>query len=163
MRNVRLLLLVLIAPFAAWAGDGLKVADLAWLAEDWQLRDDEGFAQEAWLAPESGYMSGVFRLFSDGRFMVHEYMQIGEEAEGVLLRFKHFRPDYSTWEKDRPLKLELVELRDGYARFENVAPTPEAPDMIEYQRDGDRLAITISDRPGPDAGEPMVFELARAE
>lgn len=138
-----------------------RVEQLSWMSGDWRIETGEQFIQEAWLEPVHGFMNATFRLFVKEQLVVHEYMLASEEDDGVFLRFKHFNADYSTWEKDGPLVFRLVELRDGYALFENVAPAPEAPDLLEYVRSGDTLTATVSDRPGPEAGEPMVFRFQR--
>lgn len=162
MRRVRIaaLMLLLVLPLGVTqaADGGYRVEQLAWLSGDWRIDQENQFIQEHWLEPVDGFISAVFRLFNGGRLIVHEYILVSQEGNDVILRFKHFNADYSTWEADEPLKFRLAELRDGYALFENVAQhQPEAPDLIAYERVDATLTATVSDRPGPEAGEPMVF------
>jgi hypothetical protein len=134
-----------------------RLEQLSWLSGDWRIDQHDQFVQEHWLEPVNGFMSGVFRLFDGARLVVHEYILLSQEGRDVILRFKHFNADYSTWEKDEPLKFRLSTLQEGYALFENVDPQPAAADLIEYSRSGNALTATVSDRPGPEAGEAMVF------
>ena len=146
---------------AETANEEWRLEQLSWMSGDWRIDDGDRFIQEAWLEPVHGFMNATFRLFVKERLVVHEYILVSEEDSGIFLRFKHFNADYSTWEKDGPLVFRLVELRAGFARFENVAPAPEAPDVLEYLRSGDTLTATVSDTPGPQAGEAMVFRFQR--
>lgn len=115
---------------------GVTLASLAWLQGDWRGQAFGGEIQEVWLAPAGGMMHGVFRLEVDGRVRISEYLQIAEEESGVLMRFAHFRPDYSTVEAAGTfLELRLAIAGDGHARFE--ATGPESPDRIEYRRQSD--------------------------
>ncbi len=114
----------------------VTLASLAWLQGDWRGEAFGGEIQEVWLAPAGGMMHGVFRLMVDGRVRISEYLQITEEESGVLMRFAHFRPDYSTVEAaGEPLELRLAIASDGHARFE--ATGPGSPDRIEYRRQAD--------------------------
>ena len=110
MKTLTMIALVMLcattaAPRADAPRGAVAVAQLNWLAGDWQAADKDGFVQEAWLEPVNGFRSGMFRLFAGERLVVHEYMLIAAEAETVVLRFKHFRADYSTWEQGRAAHL----------------------------------------------------------
>lgn len=155
--------LLLTAALSASASFAANLGDLEWLVGDWRQTGDANFAQETWLAPMAGSMPGFFRLMNDGRLVVHEYILIEQEEDRVVLRFKHYNPDYSTWEGDGPpLTFELAEVRPGYAAWENTSPSDEAPDLLRYERSGDRLTVTVmDDGANPDAGDPMTFEFRR--
>lgn len=152
---------LLMLPFSAFAsaeGD-LPLEKLSWLAGDWRIDRNGRFVQEVWLAPVNDSMSAVFRMFQGDRLIVHEYFLVAREGDDVVLRFKHFRADYSTWEQDGPLTFRLTSLEDCHALFENVDPQPSAPDLLEYSRAGAVLTAVVKDKPGPETGDPMIFEL----
>lgn len=160
MRKILPFTLLLTAALAARASSAANLEDLDWLVGDWRQTGETSTAQETWLAPMAGSMPGVFRLVNDGRLVVHEYILIAQEADRVVLRFKHYNADYSTWEGDGPpLTFKLAEASPGYAMWENVSPTAEAPDLLRYQRTGDRLTVTVmDDEANPGAGDAMTFE-----
>lgn len=164
MREAILAFVLLGAASATAAGESAEpLGNLGWLVGDWRQSGESNFAQETWLPPMAGSMPGVFRLVNDGRLVVHEYILISEEPGRVVLRFKHYNPDYSTWEGDGPpLAFELGEIRPGFALWKNLAPAEQAPDLLRYERSGDMLTVTVMDDPAePDAGEPLTFEFRR--
>lgn len=163
MRKILWFTLFLTGAFAAPPAFASNLDELGWLAGDWRQTGDSDFAQETWLPPLAGSMPGVFRLVNDGRLVVHEYILIVQEGDRVLLRFKHFNADYSTWEGNGPpLTFELSEVRPGFALWKNLSPSDEAPDLLRYERSGDGLSVTVMDDPAePGAGEPMTFEFRR--
>lgn len=109
---------------------------IAWLEGDWRGEAFGGEIQEVWLPAAGEMMHGVFRLVAGGRVRISEYLQITVEESGVIMRFAHFRPDYSTVEGPGSfLELRLTEASDGHARFE--ATGPGSPDLIEYRRQED--------------------------
>lgn len=122
---------------------------LAWLAGDWQGEGLGGHMQELWMPEAGGMMHGVFRLVVGGSVRFSEYLQITSEEAGVVMRFAHFRPDYSTWEGDGPpMELLLNESAPGLARFSALHPA--APERIEYRlREDGTLVVEVSGLPAP--------------
>ena len=142
--------LVLTAGSAASAA---SVADLAWMAGDWRSEEGEGLVQEVWTEPRAGSMTGMFRLVGGGEVRVLEYLVIADEADGVVYQFKHFRPDYTTWEGDGPpIRLELVESAPGRAVFRNTREVEGQPAYISYLLGEDgRLSVLVGGPPvAPD-------------
>ena len=162
-RSILPALVVLAAVAAVRPATGASLDELAWLAGDWRQSGDKSFAQEVWLDPMNGSLPGVFRLIQNGRLIVHEYILIAQEDGRIVLRFKHFNADYSTWEGDGPpLTFVLAEVRPGFAMWQNTAPSDEAPDQLRYERSGDRLTVMVmDDTANADAGEPMTFKFRR--
>lgn len=126
-----------------------RLADLAWLEGGWQGEAFGGEIEEVWLPARGAMMHGVFRLVVGGRIRISEYLQITEEEAGVILRFAHFRPDYSMVEPaGKPLELRLTAAADGLARFEGTSP--ESLDLVEYRRQEDgsvHVELTGVERP----------------
>lgn len=150
MRTCRLWM-ALCLPWLAAAGQAASpsVAELAWLAGHWRAENGENLVEEAWSDPRAGVMTGSFRLLESGEVRVLEYLVVSQEADGVFYRFKHFRPDYSTWEGDGPpLDLRLVESAPGRAVFRNTREAEGEPSYISYLLGDDgRLAVLVGEAP----------------
>ncbi|MBY0423700.1 MAG: hypothetical protein K2Q06_15455, partial [Parvularculaceae bacterium] len=77
----------------------------------------------------AGAMAGVFKLARGESYSVVEFMMIAMEPSGPVLRFKHFRKDYSTWEGDGPPQtLRLIRAGEGFAEF---TPTDPASNIVK--------------------------------
>lgn len=140
----------LSAAVQAAADEGPPSLDaIAWLAGDWHGEGLGGHMQELWIPEAGGMMHGVFRLVVGGSVRFSEYLQITREESGVVMRFAHFRPDYTTWEGDGPpMELVLEEAGPGHARF--TALHPAAPERIEYRlREDGTLVVEVSGLPAP--------------
>lgn len=160
--RVALLLPILIGsvPGAIAAEEVPTLADVAWMEGHWVREDDQGRAEELWTAPVDGTMVGSFRwVMADGPHVL-EFLVMEERDDGVVLRFKHFRPDYVPWERDEPNTYRLTEVRGERAVFENVAWNGRVPQRLIYSRSGkDRLGFR-GESPGTDA-EPLVLSFTR--
>ena len=62
--------------------------------------------------------------------------------------------------------MRVLDAREGLVLFENVAPNPDEPRQLAYERDGSRMTVTVTDSPGAvteqiggTAGTEPVFEL----
>ncbi|MDF1799977.1 MAG: DUF6265 family protein [Planctomycetota bacterium] len=126
---------------AALVGVDTRLAPLAWLVGTWRAEAFGGQVEETWLPPVGDSMHGVFRAVGDGSLRFAEFLQVTAEEAGVVLRFAHFRPNYSTWE-DGPLQLRLASATDTELVFE--AHAEGSPDRIVYRLQGDELHVTIS-------------------
>ena len=121
-----------------------KLEQISWLTGGWTGAALGGEVEEYWTPASAGTMLGVFRLVVNGELKVIEYLLITQEKKRVVLRFKHFRSDYSTWEEDRPLEFTLMKSSDRTALFHSEVPEQNAPRRITYQLDGDNnLIVTI--------------------
>ncbi len=93
---------------------------------------DEFIFEETWSEPAAGVMSGMARGHQGGQLRVLEYIIIAEETDGVMMRFKHFNGDYSTWEKDGAVvALSLTTVTDNDVTF-SADPPSETVKSIRY-------------------------------
>ncbi len=106
--------------------------DLGWLTGSWYGEGLGGEIEEHWTPASGGTMLGAFRLVVEGELRVIEYMMITEEEDRIAYRFKHFRPDYTTWEADRPLEFTLIRVSEHEAVFHSEVPDQNAPRRITY-------------------------------
>lgn len=160
LRSWALLLSIALGGSAAAA----SIEDLAWMAGDWRNGDGQNLTQEVWTEPMAGSMTGMFRLIQNAAVRVYEYVVITEEFDGIYYQFKHFRPDYSTWEGAGPhLRFELIDSEPGRAVFKNTGEIEGQPAYISYLR-GDDGRVTVLVGAAPTAGngyEGFRFVLTR--
>src|SRR5438309_9519387 len=94
-------------------------ADAAWLAGRWQQAEATACVyEEHWSEPVGGAMVGMFRMLLEGKPVVYEFLLLEEDADGVWLRLRHYRPQMVDVDQE-PMRLKLAEA--GLARlvFEN--------------------------------------------
>jgi hypothetical protein len=121
-----------------------------WLAGHW-CGQEEGGAEEYWLAPAGGLMLAVNRTVQPGRRTAFEFLRI-EMIDQV--------PTYIAMPQGKP-GTAFARTAGGadWMRFEN--PSHDFPQLIEYRRNGNRLRAEIA---GPGEGGKemrMAFEFAR--
>jgi uncharacterized protein DUF6265 len=128
------------------------LAQLAWIAGHWV--DDSGgnLSEEIWTAPSGDSMLGMWRYVARGRMQISELLSIKEEDGGPVFRLRHFDPRMAAREeKDTPLALKLVSIREREAAFEGPGQ-PTGTVRLTYRRTGpDTLAVTL-DRDGTSQG-----------
>jgi hypothetical protein len=135
-----------------------QLSDLDFLAGHWVAPSSDG-AEEVWLAAKGGTMTGSFRWVIPNGPHVLEYIIIQETEQGVVLRFKHLRPDYSTWE-ETPNYYELTETQNGRAVFTNRGDNKRAPDRMIYTRPAANKLHFRGESSGED--EPLILKFIRA-
>ena len=98
-----------------------SVADLAWIAGQWQGQKGGDQLDEHWSAPGGGTMMGMFRWIKGGKILVYELLVIedsDDRARGPVLTFRHFSAGLIGWEeKDAPLRCPLAGGGPGEAAF----------------------------------------------
>ncbi len=78
-------------------------------------------------------MLGMFRLTVAEKTRVSEFVMITKEEERVIFRFKHFNPDFTTWEKEGPLEFTLIRVSEREAVFHSELPSQDSPRRITYR------------------------------
>lgn len=137
--RVALFWILTLSGVAAAAQPSLDQA--AWLAGHWQTQFQDGtLAEELWIAPAGGVMAGLYRQTGPDGFDVAELLLLADAVGGPILRFKHFRSDYSTWEGNGPpVVLRL---------------TQAGPDRLVFDaEDGGPVKRIVYGRRGADALE----------
>jgi hypothetical protein len=132
-----------------------KLADLAWLVGQWKSGPNEKSSfEEHWSTAEGGAMMGMFRLRQPNGSLLYEFLLIEEEASGVTLRLRHYRPHLQDMEKE-PLQLKLIEATDKKLVFEN--PAGDQPKRISYALESAGLLVATVET--TRNGQPMKFTL----
>jgi hypothetical protein len=118
------------------------LAGLTWLTGSWQGTLGEDAVDEHWSAEAGGVMVGMFRWLKGGAPYLYELMTLELDAEGVLLRIKHFGPGLVAWEeKEESLRFRLASVGSAEQRFVEEGRQP--PARLTYRRDGER-AMTVT-------------------
>ncbi len=98
-----------------------SIEDVAWLAGNWKGEGLGGIIEESWAPPLGGTMMGMFRLVNDGVISFYELMVIQESEGSLMLRVKHFSPEFVAWEeKDGSIDFRLVRLEENKAFFSGL-------------------------------------------
>ena len=69
------------------------LADLAWLEGQWQGKWGPRVAEQTWMAPKAGIMTGLFRLVEGDKTLVLEMFTVVEKPDGINFYFRHFTPE----------------------------------------------------------------------
>ena len=94
------------------------IAALAWITGRWVGSHGAEAIEETWGPALAGGMMGMFRATTDGHPRFYELITFDTEGDGLVCRFRHFNRDMTGWEeKDAPLELDLVSVREGEALF----------------------------------------------
>ncbi|HEY3340951.1 MAG TPA: DUF6265 family protein [Anaerolineae bacterium] len=95
------------------------IDNLAWMAGSWYGTVDGDPVDEHWSTPAGGAMMGMFRWLKNGKVYLYELLAIEPDANGLVLRLKHFDRGLNGWEvKGRPVAYPLVNVGDQEAAFE---------------------------------------------
>jgi hypothetical protein len=140
-----------------------SLEDVAWLAGSWHGEGLGGTIEEHWTEASGGTMTGMFRLVVEGQIRVIEYVMITQEEDRITYRFKHFRPDYTTWEADRPLEFTLISATPTEAVFHSEVPDQHAPRRITYRLvgEGELAAIVTGSDDGGQLAESFEVRFTR--
>lgn len=158
-RILALFTLIVLFGGAEWgAADEAKPAkltDLSWLEGPWKSGPNEKTqAEEHWSAPAGGAMMGMFRLLQGGKPGIYEFLLIEEDADGIHLRLRHYRPQMADVDK-APIRLKLTEATGRKLIFVN--PDNDQPKRILYSQESpDQLTATVETTRN---GKPHSFTL----
>lgn len=124
-----------------------SIADLAWLTGTWRGPGLGGVTEEIWSEPRDGAMMGVFRLMRDGEPAFYELLLLEEEGGTVVLRVKHFNPDFSGWEqREEHQQFPLIARSGGAFHFSGIT----------FQPVGDTLTVFVAIKQEGEISEHVV-------
>ncbi|WDI32578.1 DUF6265 family protein [Hyphococcus flavus] len=140
------------------AEENYSLDDLAFLTGAW--RGGEGFVfEEIWSHAEGGVMTGMARGVASGELRVLEYIVVSEEDAGVIMRFKHYNADFTTWEDDEPIMLALTSASDQDATFTADPPSQDVKSIRYWMPDADTLqAEVVLVEDGEEGGFTLTFK-----
>lgn len=143
---------------AAWANPGM--GELDFLEGAWRGGDKTMMFEEIWTAPAGGVMTGMARGVRNGDLAVLEYIVIADEDDRLVMRFKHYRADFSSWEEAGPVTLTLSDAGENEAIFSADPPSEGVKSIRYFLIAADRLQadIVTVDASGEEGGFTLVFD-----
>jgi len=133
-----------------------KLADLAWLEGRWRGDWGPRIAEQAWLAPKAGVMTGIFQLVENDKTLVIEIFALVETPDGIDFYLRHFTPQLVPWEKSDATLLKLSSLDPKKIDFENpLTGLPKHAILLRLDAD----TYTFRSEIVPDKGDLQVTEI----
>lgn len=110
-----------------------RIADLAWLAGYWRGPGLGAECEEIWSLPAGDRMQGIFTLGQEGKLTFSEAMTLVEEEGSLVLKVKHFTPEFVGWEeKDGFVSFPLVRLGENEAYFRGLTFRRKGAELLIY-------------------------------
>jgi len=132
------------------------LADFSWLEGRWRGDWGSRVAEQTWLGPKAGEMTGIFRLVEGEKTLVLELFSLVEKPEGISFYFRHFTPELLPWEKSDATVLKLESLDAAKAVFVNpVNGEPKRASLIRVDAD----TYTARSELEPQQGDPQSIEI----
>ncbi len=136
------------------------LSKLKFLAGAWKGEMNGELVEEHWTEPAGEAILGMFRwMGKDGKARLFELLSIKAEAEGPVLRLRHFDGALTPWasEASGAPALKLTECAEGRAVFTNAAAG--GLKACEYVVRGDQLTILVTFQ---ETGRPpLKFQMKR--
>lgn len=132
------------------------ISQLGWLEGRWRGEWGTRIAEQIWMGPKAGVMTGEFRLVEGEKTLVLELFSIVEKADGIQLYLRHFTPELLPWEKSDATTLKLESIDGARATFVNPA-NGEPKRAILIRADAD--TYTARSEIEPEQGEAQTIEI----
>lgn len=110
-----------------------KLDGIDWLVGHWIGSGLGGVSEEIIAPAAGGQMMGMFRQFTgEGEVRFYEFYQFAEVDGSLILRLKHFNPDFTGWEeKDDFSSFKLVRLEETAAYFDGFSFVQVSPGSMK--------------------------------
>jgi len=153
MKQFSILAASILLVISAAAADPV-IEDLAFLEGTWRGEAGEMVHEDMWTGPEAGIIVGLFKLRTGDKFNISEFLIVTQEETRVVMRFKHFRADFTTWESaDEPITLFLTHAGDNEALFEpDNEETGVRSLSFKINGDGEMVSAVVVKKGAPETG-----------
>jgi Domain of unknown function (DUF6265) len=147
--------LALSALLVAIPAQAATLADLAFLEGNW-TSDRSGFViEESWTDAQAGVVLGMSRGAQNGAVRFLRFAVVEQAGDAVVMRFKRYNPDYSSWESDGPSVMRLTRADSSGAVFEATDPNSDVS-RITYRKRSDGAIDVVANR--KDENGPYLVE-----
>ena len=143
--------LALASVMAVAQAHAATLADLAFLEGNW-TSDRSGFViEESWTDAQAGVVLGMSRGVQNGAVRFLRFAVVEQSGDDVLMRFKRFNSDYSTWEGEGPSVMRLIKSDRSEAVFETVDPKSDVSRIVYRARADGSIEVVANrmDENGP--------------
>lgn len=136
------------------------LADLGFLKGDW-TSDRSGFViEESWTDAQAGVVLGMSRGTQNGAVRFLRFAVVEQVGDTVVMRFKRYHPDYSSWEAAGPSVMRLVQADTVAAVFEATDPKSDVS-RITYRARADGAVDVVANRRDENGPYLVEFTLRR--
>lgn len=128
-----------------------SLADLAFLKGSW-TSDRSGFViEESWTDADAGVVLGMSRGTQNGSVRFLRFAVVEQAGDIVIMRFKRYNPDYTSWETDGPSIMRLVRAERNQVVFETMDPASDVKRIVYRARDDGAVDVVANraDESGP--------------
>jgi hypothetical protein len=115
---------------------------MSWLAGRWEGEGLGGYNEEIWSPPRGGVMTGMYRLLKNEKPVFYEFLMLVEEKGTIVLKLKHFNPDFSGWEEKAGfVDFPLVKVEERAVHFDGLSFVRESDNAL-------RIYLLLRDKNG---------------
>ena len=126
-----------------------SVADLSWMTGSWTGNIGRSTIEEIWTTPSANSIQASVRILAEGAAIVHEFIVITQQDEGLVLFLQQWGPGYAplgpatkmtlsdmtensvTFDADENASIKrLTYRRKDEQTFEIAVTTQEAPEIV---------------------------------
>jgi Domain of unknown function (DUF6265) len=138
-----------------------SLAELDFLEGNW-TSDRSGFViEENWTGAKAGVLLGMSRGVQKGAVRFLRFAVVEQSGETVVMRFKRYNSDYSSWEADGPSVMRLATAGRGEATFEATDPRSDVQRIV-YRLRPDGAVDVVANRTDENGPYLVEFTLWRA-
>lgn len=118
------------------------IEQVSWISGEWKAAIWDGQAQEIWMKPGAGAMTGAFHFAQHDTIQFLELLSITEESGSLVMRVRHFSANMIAWEEKAESQVfNLVYLEPNRAYFDGISYILRNPDQLDvyvdiHQQDG---------------------------
>jgi uncharacterized protein DUF6265 len=124
-----------------------SLTEFSWLEGKWLGNWGPRVAEQVWMEPRAGEMTGLFRVTENDKTLVLELYSLLETSGGIEMRLRHFTSTLVPWEQSpiSVLRLASVYSLEKAAAFENTgAGQPSRLTLIRVDADTYLLRTEIA-------------------
>lgn len=128
---------------------------MSWLAGRWEGEGLGGYNEEIWGTPRGGVMTGMYRHLKNERPVFFEFLMFVEEKGTIVLKLKHFNPDFTGWEEKADyVNFPLVRVEERAVHFDGLSFIRESDNAL-------RIYLLLRDKNGNVREEKFFMRRAK--
>lgn len=157
---IALFALTLGALTATVEAQAASLTDLAFLEGSWTSNRSGFVIEESWTDTKAGVVLGTSRGVQNGSVRFLRFAVLEQAGGTVIMRFKRYNADYTSWETDGPTIMRLTSADRNQAVFEATDPASDVKRIV-YRARPDGTVDVIADRVDESGPYLVEFTLRR--